>query len=344
MLVLGIDVQIINWTKSFLENRIFNVKVNTSMSMSTRITSGIPQGTVLGPLLYNIYAFDIAKYTTNKVVSFADDTKLYKSISKHGAARELDILSLQNDVNGISKWAIENKMSINTSKCVHLSIGRSSSTYTLNGTSIANVNQFKDLGVLISSDLSSKNHITAVCQKARQIIGMFCKAFAGKLTDGAFCILYKSHIRSLLEYCPALWSPKYKNEIDELESVQRFALKLLLPQKWNQSISMKLADLNLTTLESRRYTADLIECFKFLTSTYDVNIPAQLIMSTTSTRGHNRKLFKPRSTSTNVTNSFFHRVVEPWNSLPADIVESESVSIFRNRVKNYVNTLPQYLF
>ena len=341
MSILGIDTQTINWTRSFLENRTFSVKVNTSMSTSMSIVSGIPQGTVLGPLLYNIYAYDIRKYTTNKLVSYADDTKLFKHISNDTQKRELDILSLQRDIDGIFKWACENKMTINISKCVHLRIGTRTSTYTstytLNNTSILEVNQYVDLGITISNDLSFKTHIKSICQKSRQLIGMFRKAFGSLLTEEAFRILYKSHIRSILEYCPSLWSPQYQSEIDELESVQRFALKVLLPQKWNQSLTQKLRNLDLNPLVNRRNNADLVECYKLMKSIYDVNVPEQLKLTNSCTRGHNMKLFKPRSTSTNVQNSFFHRIIDKWNSLPSEMVNADSLLSFKAKIKLHLN-------
>ena len=120
--------------------------------------------------------------------------------------------------------------------------------------------------------------------------------------------------------------------------MQRFAIKLLLPQKRGQSLRQKLREINITSLEQRRTQSDLVECYKLLTSKYDVNTPKQLKKAETNTRGHNMKLFKPRAASTNTQNSFFHRVVDPWNNLPAHIINSDTTRQFKQHVNAHVNS------
>ena len=212
----GIQNNCLNWISSFLSGRHQRVVVKGEMSKWYPVVSGVPQGSVLGPLLFILYVNDIPDLVSSKVKMFADDIKIYTQITSFS-----DALSLQNDLDRLCEWAREWLLQFNTAKCQHLKYGSNASPYEyyMNeegyNSKLNVVSSEKDLGVWITS----KPDFTLQCEKASakamQSLGLIKRTFTN-LTKESFQILYKIYIRPHLEYCVSVWNPYLAKNIDKI--------------------------------------------------------------------------------------------------------------------------------
>ena len=192
------------------------------------------------------------------------------------------------------------------------------------------VQEERDLGVLIRSDLKSVSQCNKSAATARRVIGMVRRNFRHLDIDD-FQIIYKTYIRPHLEYCIQAWSPHLVKDIDILENVQK-AATTLVPKLRRYSYPVRLQKLGITTLKDRRERGDMIEVYKLLTGREQIDCkqffkPAQ---DHYGLRGHGMKLTKERSRLDTRKFFFSQRVVNGWNRLPATVVNAETVNAFKN--------------
>ena len=231
----GINGQIGNWIRAFLENRKQKVVIRGFESDELDVLSGVPQGSVLGPILFLIFINDLPKCTTCPVCLFADDSKIYcrvprttdinpESVDEH----EL----LQKDLHELHKWATKWKMSFNVNKCkiMHLGYSNPKHEYSLEDTALMETEIERDLGVQIDNKLKFSHHIKTIVAKANRMIGLIKISFES-IDKDMFKTLYNTLIRPLLEYCVHAWSPHLGKDITLLENVQRRATKMVRGQK-----------------------------------------------------------------------------------------------------------------
>ena len=182
----------------------------------------MPQGTVLGPLLFLCHINDLPDSVTSNVRLFADDCLLYKEIKTF-----TDHLELQEDLKNLETWAVTWGMRFNASKCYILSIKpKSSFIYKLNDTILKNVKTNPYLGILFSDNLSWSDHIDKVCKKANSTLG-FLRRNLRKCYTKCKKTAYLSLVRSVLEYGSIVWDPHQKKDIDALERIQRSAARFI---------------------------------------------------------------------------------------------------------------------
>ena len=251
------------WVYSFLTERKQAVIVNGAKSNLSEVSSGVPQGSVLGPLLFLVLIGDIDKDITSIFVSsFADDTRVAKGISSVE-----DLETLQLDLQSIYEWAEENNMEFYFPKFETLRYGNDDikeNTFckTKCNEKIKIVEHAKDLGIIMSSSRNFKQHIRTMVDAA-QLCGWILRTFSTRKKD-PMLLLWRSLIRSKLEYCCQLWSPTQTGDIQSLEQVQRnFICKI----KGIQHLSywQQLQELSLYSMERRReryillYTWQIIE-------------------------------------------------------------------------------------
>ena len=163
--------------------------------------------------------------------------------------------------------------------------------------------------------------------KANQRVGMIKRSFS-RLTNKSFLILYKSLVRPILEYCSQIWNPLYKKDIIEIEKVQRRATKLV-PALRELPYDERLKKLKLTTLAYRRKRTDVIQVYRIITKVDKINFKDFFEYNQNPTRGHKRKLQKPRGDSNPLANSFSRRVIDDWNKLSKETVFSETINAFK---------------
>merc|ERR1712240_722354 len=265
----GITNQTLNWIRAFLHQRSQRVVIRGSTSESFEVTSGVPQGSVLGPILFLIFINDLPLEIISPLSLFADDSKVFSRIvadknKKKGQAENGNVL-LQKDLHSISSWAKKCKMEFNVDKCkiMHLGNQNIKHTYTMGGSNLTATNEEKDLGVLIDDKLGFDKHIRSIVKKANRMLGLIRIGFSC-LDKEIFMNLYPVLVRPLLEYCVQVWSPYKRKFINLLEGVQRRATKLV-PELRELQYEERLKKLGLTTLEERRVRGDMIETYKILT-------------------------------------------------------------------------------
>ncbi|MCP3680870.1 MAG: hypothetical protein GY782_11710, partial [Gammaproteobacteria bacterium] len=223
------------------------------------VTSGVPQGSVLGPVLFLIYIDDIDEGLSCKISKFADDTKIGNRVDTPNHR-----LMIQRDLDKVYEWSQKWQMCFNIDKCKVLNVGSNNinSRYNMNSTVLDSVTKEKDLGVTISDDLKPSHQCTEAIKKANKLVGFIGRAFEFK-SDKIILTLYNSLVRPHLEYCVQFWSPYYKKDIEKLERVQRRVTKMI-PRLRNKSYEDRLKNLNLFNLSKRRMRGDLIQVFKIL--------------------------------------------------------------------------------
>ena len=329
----GIRGNVLLWISEFLENRQQSVVIDGKHSEWIHMDSGVPQGTVLGPLLFLLHINDLPDEITSQTRLFADDCLVYKPI--HSKA---DQISLQNDLDKLAIWANKWGMSFNPSKCNIMSIHRSKSPYNkmyqMCGQVLSQVDKAKYLGVTISEDLEWNSHITSTASKASRSLG-FIKRNIKDCPQNLRETAYFSLVRSLLEYSCAVWDPHYKKDTDRLERVQRRAARFVKHDyKWNSSVTQMIRDLGWTSLAHRRKEIRLTLFYKIIHNITTVPTDDILVKADARTRSNHPYKYKHIRTSTNNYKfSFFPRTVPEWNSLDSNTINSDNIDTYKARLK-----------
>ena len=333
---LGFKDNILNWIKSFLTNRSQCVRLNDTVSSWSDVVSGVPQGSVLGPVLFLIFINDLPDTVEGMVKIFADDCKAFAKVSSDDEHQKL-----QDNLDKLCDWSNTWKLNFNATKCKVLHFGPNIDVqprYTMldstdNYVALSVVDEEKDLGVTFESNLKFDKHINNIVSKAQRTLALIKHTFDYMDRD-MFLILYKSIIRPLLEYATCVWSPYLKKDIRKLESVQRRATKLV-KDICNFSYEERLRSLGLPTLEYRRDRNDMIQVFKALHGFDDIEwINMFTLSSSNSTRGHSLKLYKKQCRTTQRLNSFAVRIVDQWNSLLDSTVTAKSLNAFKSALND----------
>ena len=328
----GIGNGMINWIEKWLIGRRQRVVVDGEVSNWKPVLSGVPQGSVLGPILFLIYINDLDDDITSKVLKFADDTKVFRKIKS-----DADRQHLQDDLNKLIEWSEKWQMLFNFGKCkcLHTGHGNEDAQHTMGDTVLNTTSKEKDFGLTISADMKVSEQCGIAAAKGNQILGLIRRNIVYKEKE-LIIPLYKTIVRPHLEYCIQAWRPYRKKDIDMLERVQRRATKMI-PKLRNISYEMRLKECGLTTLETRRLRGDQIEVFKILNG-YE-NIDRNIFFTVKEerrTRGHGVTLAKKQCRLDIRKFSFSQRTVNEWNRLSTDCVGASSVNIFKNKIDIYL--------
>ena len=348
----GVRGALLSWIESFLCNRSMRVVIDGESSSETKVLSGVPQGTVLGPLLFLVHINDLPDRVTSSVRLFADDCLLYRIIKSIKDQEEL-----QKDLKSLEKWAEDWGMQFNAKKCYILTIADKGKHkfYELNSTILKNVNDNPYLGLILSKDLKWSTHIDTICKKASSTLG-FIQRNLKRCPKVCKMTAYISLVRSTLEYGATIWDPYLEKDINKIEKIQRKAVRFICNDyrsKTPGSLTNMQSDLKLPDLKVRRKEKRL--CFLYsiqkgkvpAIDKNDYLIPlqnkrhiraktfsdcvAQNIVSRHQNI-HNNCFQLPTSKSIVYRNSFFPRTISEWNELPPQIVSSQSLNIFKDRL------------
>ena len=329
----GITGKLFLWLSSFLSSRQQYVDVEGSSSKSCPVVSGVPQGTVLGPILFLIFINDLPDVVLNCEISlYADDSKICK-------AENADVVhstALQEDLCRVHKWACEWQLTLAIQKCSVFIFGSAVGTprYTLGDSELDVVKHVNDLGILLSSDQKFSQHCKSVSNRALFRSANIFRAFKCRKT--AFLVnMYTKFVRPSVEYGVQVWSPYLLKDIDVVERVQRRFTKRI-PEVRHLSYQERLKFLNLESLEYRRLTADLVLAYKILRNSIDVPFDDFFSFAPcTGTRGNDLKLHIPLAHTDVVKHSFSFRIPKFFNSLPNEIVQAPTINLFKARLSHY---------
>ena len=323
--------KISNWLKDFVTNRKQFVKIRNSNSTTLEVTSGIPQGSVLGPILFILYINDITEHINSKIVLFADDIKLYKTIQNN----KNDTKQLQDDINKLYRWSEIWLLKFNTTKCNKITYEKKASlqqhtTYHIAQNQLENISEIKDLGVLFEENLNPSTHIYSKVKKASQILGIVRRNFCNLQAD-IVVNLYKTLIRSQFDYAHCVWQPYKQKDIQKIENIQMRATKMIKDLK-NLSYTERLKKLKLPTMRYRSIRGCLIEVYKICNGYYTEEVRNKLskFRPPSSLRGHKFTLLHERHTTKQRKNFFYHKNINIWNNLPLSVISQENVHLFKN--------------
>ena len=336
---LGISGDILNWLVSFLSNRSMKVRVANTLSESLPVTSGVPQGTVVGPLLFLIYVNHIVNGLSCDFKIFADDLKIYFSYMRDDIDY-LPIHLLQNNIDHLvsvcSSWGLR----MNYNKCAVMRFSPKSSPlpytgrspYTVNNESIQFVETYCDLGVTIERDLRFHVHIR---NKAASVGGLATNLLCSTLNrEPEFMMnVFTMHIRPLIDYASPVWNLGYVGDLKLIEGVQRRWTKAINGFE-NISYSERLQRLDLFSIQGRLLRTDLILTWKILNN--KCAIPHDKVFKyphIANTRGHSKKLYLPKAKIDCRFRFFALRVINAWNQLSPHTVEAKTLSTFKKLLK-----------
>ena len=331
---LGIGGRVSRWVEAWLSERKQRVVVNGASSDWCPVTSGVPQGSVLGPLLFLVYINDIDSGLTTRICKFADDTKLGVDASKAE-----DVEALRSDLARLGEWSERWQMPFNTAKChvLHVGSGNERAQYELCGTRVSPTVREVDLGVLVTSDFKVGEQCVAAERKAQKILGYVKRVFVHRNRETVMA-LYKTLVRPHLEYAVQFWSPTYRCDVDRLERIQMRATKLV-PEIRNMGYERRLLELDLLTLEQRRLRGQLIETFKIVRGHSTLDPSTVFSFSLNPTRNHGFKLVVPRFRTNKFRDFMTVKVCHLWNSLPSELVNAPSVESFKLHLDRLVREL-----
>ena len=213
----GIRDPILDWIKDFISNRSQQVILDGCSSESLPVTSGVPQGTVLGPLLFLCFVNDIPDCVSSNIRLYADDILLYRTINVMD-----DCVKLQDDLNALQQWEKRWQMHFNPSKCCYIRLSNKQHlldyNYNIHNTVLQVTNTIKYLGVHIDDKLTWKSH--TIVTKANSVKGFLSRNFK-HCPPSVKSKCYQTLIRPVLEYASIVWSPYLVTLIDKIEAVQR---------------------------------------------------------------------------------------------------------------------------
>ena len=326
-----------NWIRAFLSGRTQSVMVEGEHSRKDPVLSGVPQGTVLGPLLFLLFVNDLPECvsTGTRVRLFADDCLVYREVRS-----QEDRVRLQADLYALGEWSARWGMRFNTSKCEVLQVGTGSRTlpathfYTLNGDVLKLVSSAKYLGVLVTHNLSWGEHINAIASKANAKLGWARRNLRGcpyKLRD----IAYTSLIRPGLEYSDCLWDPTTKADAALLDQVQHRAARWAKGKSkfGTCSVSALQSELGWLPLSERRRHHRLSTLYKIRNGLLAVE-PGAIDLEPNLRPGKQNKYKLPsaRRQESPIWRQFVFRTAREWNELPAEVAEAGSLNIFKSRL------------
>ena len=351
----GITGKMYKWIEEFLTNRVQTVVVEGNKSTFQIVVSGVPQGTVLGPILFIIYINDqIDALRSAKGSIFADDTKLTGSIGGEMGGEHCHTL-LQEDLWNVIQWSLKNNMELNQEKFEVMIYNLSTTLLQRNlpftvmmqqyqvtsGATINPSNVVRDLGVLLSDDCSWTPHINNMVKDARKMASWVFSVFRDR-SQFLMLTLYKAMVRSKTEYCCPVWNPTRVGDIEAIESVQRNFTRRIGSCK-DLDYWERLKKLKILSLQRRRERYMILHVWKIVNKMAPNDIKMEF-------KTHQRLGIKAvipefnnkaqRSISTHYENSFGVKAARLWNLLPKEVNEKTVLEHFKVVLGEYIDKFP----
>ena len=323
---LNLNPHLLQWIECYLSDRSQVVAVGGELSTTKSVVSEVPQGSVLGPLLFVVYIDDVANRITSlsSISVYADDIALYRSIRSPA-----DYPILQSDITAIVTFVEDEKhLKLNESKCSYMLISRKHShtiatpLFIKTNCALEQVDSVKYLGVVLTSDLTWTEHINRICNKTRKLIGLMYIRFHHCHPD-LMLTLYKAFIRPHLEYAAQVWDPHLSKDIELVEKTQKFALRVCT-RNWSASYPELLEHCQVPTLSERRTTAKLCHLYKILYGLADCEVApiAQKVPKYSCRRSHPVQLQSIFARTSHFQSTYYCHSISLWNDLSVNTVTS----------------------
>ena len=321
------------WINSWPSGRTQQVVLDGQASDPVPVLSGVPQGSVLSPVLFLIFINDMLDNIRSSVRLFADDCVLYRYI--HSLQ---DCLTLQEDLTSLGQWEADRQMKFNVAKCHSMRVTRHQHhkqilfDYSLHNQTLENVHSAKYLGITITDNMDWGQHVSEISSKATKTLGFLRRslAFAPRSTKE---VAYKTLVRPKLEYAAPIWSPHLKLQINPIEKVQRTAARWTC-RGWRNtsSVGEMLDELEWPSLEARRDQSSLLLFHKIHCEAVSIEkdkymTPAHSLKTTRSL--HSAQYRRHQTYSDALKKSFFPRTIPHWNSLSPSVANTQSTEEFR---------------
>lgn len=334
---LGIHGDLLRWIKSYLSNRSQATVVGGYRSDFISIPTGVPQGSHLGPLFYNVYLHDIYDcFNHSKHLMYADDKKIFVKIRNIN-----DCLLLQDDLDVLSNYYANNSITVNVEKCQCISFSRKKKPlnfpYNFDGTIINRTENVRDLGVHFDPKYALTNHIEHITARAYKNLGFVMRSCEPFNDVNTLKIVYFAYVRSILEYASPIWSPQYIIYKEQLERIQRKFIKHLNFRTRKPSVSY-LKDCrryNLLTLEERRTVMDMCLLYDILRGRLDCPelLSAVSLLAPKRRTRHTPLLYVPVHATNYASNAPLSRIARTYNKTFHSIdLFTLSKPVFKNMI------------
>ena len=357
-----VDGLMLRFIKSYLENRKQQVVIGGAISSTLPVKSGVPQGSILGPLLFVLFINDMFTCVSKEtnMALYADDTKIWREI-----VISEDHFILQNDIDNLYKWSVDNKMNFHPSKCKALSLTNQRNIlhnlpftifhYRLDSVYIEYVTSQVDLGVTLSNKLLWKEHCDKLVSKANSKLGLLMRTCHFTMDKKQKRTFYLTIVRSTFEHCSIIWHPKSPNQIAKFEAIQKRAIKWIYGRKFDHykdnEFFDKQKELDILPIKFKFFLNDLALFYKILNSLVSIKLPGHFIIlqgdrvrctRTTSAiiSQNDTTLMKCniRPNCESFKNCFYYRTMVMWNRLPCNIRQTARISLFKSKLTKFLWT------
>ena len=267
----GIGGALFGWISSFITGRTQIVRIKGFTSSQIRVSSGVPQGSHLGPLLFILFINDLPSCLRFcKILLFADDAKLFSVIKS-----PIDCSKIQKDIDSIKNWCVENDLKLNLNKCKTISFFKPRSShseyvYRIDQTDIERVSSIKDLGVIFDCSLNFYEHIDSICSKARSMLGFINRCSKEFSNVNTITTLYKTYVQSIMTYASQVWSPHVSLYMEKLEKIPHILLRHLAFKSGNpmhpfdHTYTQLYKRYNINSISNLHKYSDLLTVYKVL--------------------------------------------------------------------------------
>ena len=331
----GFSHEALTLINDYLTNRQQRVKVNGSFSSWKDLTRGVPQGSVLGPLLFNIYINDLLLFIQNSdICNYADNTTIYS------CDKSLDNIThkLENDCNVALKWFADNFMKLNADKCHLLVLGQrcdDSVNVKIGNTDVVHSSEEKLLGVHIDSKLSFDHHVSKLCQKASNKLYALAR-ISPYMDQKKLRNLMRAFITSQFQYCPLIWMFLSRQLDQKVNKIQERALRITYKDTESTYCELLQKDCAVT-IHTKNLQILMTEMYKTKNELNPLFMRAIFRENTTRYNlRSNNEFTQPRVRSvSNGTESVRFKGPQLWQTLPPTIRNSENLCQFKNKIKNW---------
>ena len=355
----GICGPLLDWFKSYITNRMQRVTLDGQSSNWLPVTSGVPQGSILGPLLFILYINDLPSVLSPDTICaiFADDTKIGREIK---TINDQDIL--QTDIDGLCAWGDKWGQKFNRKKCKTLKVHRSPNpkdrTYKIGDEPLETVANMPDLGVTVDQGLKWKKHIKLMCKQAAKKLWLVIRTLSFHAPVKAKLASYQALIRSTIEYAPPVWSPRLKTQLKEIEAIQSQSTNYNTRYDSPHYLDYKTRLIRLKLLPTS-YRCEILDITLLLKSIHDktnldltryIHLPNRLIGPRTRLQDNSTRMTISKTKLDSTTHFYTYRICKIWTSLPQIlrqsliniheplVIKQHLLPYYRNKLVNVFDT------